>query len=927
MKNQQGSKVTDETLRIRRNDEEGHLIDPDETPLAFDCSVVIPTYNAEEWIEEAIESVVRQSIGPDRVQAVVVNDGSSDATGQIVDDFARRHPEQIKVVHKENGGVASALNMGVQAADGKYVGFMGSDDYLDDDAVEKVIEFFDEHEDEVDLVAIPIYMFGHKKGSHWANRNKYQSTRVIDVTKNWNVPHLHGGGTFIKAETLKSSDLKFDERLFITEDATMNSLVILKKLRYGVVVDVKYNNRQHKVGTSLVSTASRRREFYTGVPYWAYMTMIQESIRQHGSVLKYIQAVVAYDIVWRFRDPFFGNLPDDLKPEYKRTLRELLRYIDLDVIMKTRSNIAEKLHLINFKDAELLSARSRFSNGTLEIDGDVIYSFRKKKRIPHRPPNCHIRSFKWNGSTLRLSGEFGVPEMIDADYGFVVDGQVHRVQLDSRWPSVKKLLDEDVVLSRRFTVEIPLGHQSSFKPVAIVNEDGEERSYPLGLRLHRYSGFSGSPVLYYFRREGRSVFRQTGRSEVVYEELGLLGVLRREAGFVRRARRAGATNRALALRALASTRRSGQKKKIVLLGDHVLEAGDNAEALFRYGAEVGEEYGYEFVFWLDKSSPAYESLSKLGKVVAPRSLAHKLAYLSATWSLTSAGDEYVLNPLGRDITYLNDLRPQFQGFLQHGITKDDQSAWLNKWQKGFDLFVTSSPREQKSIQGPEYGYEPEDVILSGMPRYDRLEDRPEGKVLIAPTWRRSLVGSLDPSTGRNAPTEAFSQSEYFSFWQKLIADDRLNAALSSRGMRGVFALHPSHAAEVPKFVPGAAFEVSDYPHDYRELFASSDILVTDYSSVAFDFGYLRKPVLYAQPDREQFFSGHLYSAGYFSYFDDGFGPVAESYDETLDKLIGMVEAQGVLDPIYRERIDSFFAFDDKQNSARVFQAMRRLSGE
>lgn len=90
-------------------------------------SIVIPVYNAQEHLKECLDSCVAQM--NDRVEIVCVNDGSKDASGSILDEYAKLYPA-IKVIHKENEGVSVARNVGVKNASGKYIVFLDSDDLL-----------------------------------------------------------------------------------------------------------------------------------------------------------------------------------------------------------------------------------------------------------------------------------------------------------------------------------------------------------------------------------------------------------------------------------------------------------------------------------------------------------------------------------------------------------------------------------------------------------------------------------------------------------------------------------------------------------------------------------------------------------------------------------------------------------------------------
>ena len=107
---------------------------------------------------------------------------------------------------------------------------------------------------------------------------------------------------------------------------------------------------------------------------------------------------------------------------------------------------------------------------------------------------------------------------------------------------------------------------------------------------------------------------------------------------------------------------------------------------------------------------------------------------------------------------------------------------------------------------------------------------------------------------------------------------------------------------------------------YRDIYAQSNLVITDYSSACFDFAYLRKPIVYCQFDREEFFAGeHVYTKGYFDYERDGFGEVEYDLESTVDRIIEYMENGCQLKDKYRERIDKFFAFNDQNNCQRVYE--------
>ncbi|MBO5142220.1 MAG: glycosyltransferase family 2 protein [Clostridia bacterium] len=96
-------------------------------------SVIIPVYNVEEYIRECLDSVINQTYK--NLEIILIDDGSKDNSGKICDEYAKKD-KRIKVIHKENGGLSSARNKGLDNAQGKYITFVDSDDYIPVNAIE-----------------------------------------------------------------------------------------------------------------------------------------------------------------------------------------------------------------------------------------------------------------------------------------------------------------------------------------------------------------------------------------------------------------------------------------------------------------------------------------------------------------------------------------------------------------------------------------------------------------------------------------------------------------------------------------------------------------------------------------------------------------------------------------------------------------------
>lgn len=116
-------------------------------------SIIIPVYNCQSYISRCIESIINQK--HKSYEIILINDGSSDNSGTICDEYAKKN-KQIKVIHKKNEGVSAARNDGLKQVNGKYICFLDSDDYIDKDFFATADRIIDKNK-EVELINFGFY--------------------------------------------------------------------------------------------------------------------------------------------------------------------------------------------------------------------------------------------------------------------------------------------------------------------------------------------------------------------------------------------------------------------------------------------------------------------------------------------------------------------------------------------------------------------------------------------------------------------------------------------------------------------------------------------------------------------------------------------------------------------------------------------------
>ncbi len=100
-------------------------------------SVVVPAYNSEDYLHRAVDSLLS---GAGDVEIIIVNDGSTDKTEEIANQYQEAYPDTVKVVHQKNGGHGDAVTTGLYAATGRYFKVVDSDDWVNESAYQRVIK-------------------------------------------------------------------------------------------------------------------------------------------------------------------------------------------------------------------------------------------------------------------------------------------------------------------------------------------------------------------------------------------------------------------------------------------------------------------------------------------------------------------------------------------------------------------------------------------------------------------------------------------------------------------------------------------------------------------------------------------------------------------------------------------------------------------
>lgn len=208
-------------------------------------SIIIPVYNVEQYLNKCIASICSQTY--ENIEIILVDDGSTDNSGVICEEFAEKD-RRIKVFHKQNGGVSSARNFGLEIAQGEYVLFVDSDDYIEENLIETCVENF--RMKQVDMVIFN-YVKETEEGiilrnSHFKSLKKYikSSKKKIRFLTN-NVLQYKSGwepwNRMFKMEIIKQHNLIFLKGVSFSEDLFFSLKYFLNSSKIEVIKESLYH--------------------------------------------------------------------------------------------------------------------------------------------------------------------------------------------------------------------------------------------------------------------------------------------------------------------------------------------------------------------------------------------------------------------------------------------------------------------------------------------------------------------------------------------------------------------------------------------------------------------------------------------------------------------------------------------------------------
>ena len=355
------------------------------------------------------------------------------------------------------------------------------------------------------------------------------------------------------------------------------------------------------------------------------------------------------------------------------------------------------------------------------------------------------------------------------------------------------------------------------------------------------------------------------------------------------------------------------KRKNWLICERGDDAQDNGYVFFKY--LVNNHPEIKATYLIHKKSNAYKNVASIGNVVEFGSIKHLLMVIGCPVKISTHLFGYA--PwIALSIYYRRNKTRDKHVFLQHGIIKNFHEGLCGDVCKSLDLFVCGAKPEHDYIMH-SFGYNNGVPKYLGLARYDMLFDCSiSNQIIIMPTWRQLLSKANEID---------FLNSSFYNNWNSLINDEELIRFCLVKKIKIKFYLHYSLQKFSYLFKSNEIVDILNFGEEtVQTLLKESKLLITDFSSVFFDFAYMKKPVIYFQFDESTFFDEH-YSKGYFDYRKDGFGDVCLNVKTVVNSIERSIGKDFRVEKTYIDRIEKYFPYRDCNNSKRIFEAIKHLN--
>lgn len=836
---------------------------------------VIVTSNNVNGTKKTVNSLINQNLNfKENINVILIDATDKKEIKSIYERWASEYSNFTYIANDEND-LIQVKNRLINNIDGKYVNFLNSGDLLSKNTLKDILKYYNEN-DNVDVVCIPTNFTDNPEKNHWSNK-RFENTKTIDLIKNPDYYQLFGSSCFIKRNclgNLKFKDSTRQDCIFINEILINNpKLGLCKTGRCDIPINLR-NNLE-------LETSQSTKEYYFNLCENYFENLIKKSIDKFGEVPEFIQYCITYDAAIMLHAKNTNQILSDSEVEaFKTSMRHTLSHIPDDIILN--NNIMDdylKINCFLLKYGEITdSILEKFDLNTVFIDiYDII------------------------NDELKVLAN--LPNVFDRDVDVFVNGkqiETNKITFPQR---NRTYFNYRYLKDYSFEFTLPLSIENKYEIEFKSNNNNLKIDFSRPCNFSRVAGYAKTKdYLSILKGNKISIEHKTTLNWIKQEFKTLVKMVReRKQGY-----KTGIPIRIAYMLGYPYFR----NKHIWFFMDRPEMSDDNGMHLFKYAIDKDKNIKKYFV--INKDSPDFKEMKKIGPVLGFKSIKHRYLGLFVENIVNSHPDNQIIYPFWGSYPHFAGLLKSNNVFLQHGITLHDVSSWLNKTNMNLSFFLTGSPYEYDSLFKYPYNYEKDTIKLLGFPRFDNLENETKKQILIMPTWRRDL---------EKKSNEHIIQTEYFKTFNSLINNEKLIESAKENGYEIIFRPHPNVYNFIEEFDKNDYVKIDYERVKYQALFNQGSILITDYSSVAFDFAYLKKPLIYYHYGEDFHFN---LEESYFDYETMGFGEICKNEEELVNLIIDNMKNNCEIKDEYSKRVDEFFAFTDKNNCKRVYDEIKKI---
>lgn len=875
-------------------------------------SIIIPVYNCEKFIEKAIESLIDQKFRD--VEIIIIDDGSTDNSLSVCRELEKKYNFVI-VYSQENKGPGSARNYGIKIAKGEYITFLDSDDYIPKNTFKYVYKELSEKKS--DIFVGNILCFDDVRTWHlpymkkvFKNSNELRFGKINDLPELIQTPSVCN--KWFKRDLIEKNNISFDTDINVGEDLLFTQKALLKSENI-LVKDIDVYGYRLVKKNSLIKKSD--------INFFKELLLLQKKLLKVYENSNFDKVYAIKRQLEFLVDSIFLKCEGLNEKEIEELINISIEIFNLDKeIVLEREDFRS---IERFLLARILQVGDK--KDSIKFINEIILSNPRKEMliIGDKKYSYLVNLFKGYKDDLEIepiieskveNSYFDNENIIIKGYAFIRGLELEDSNNIKRMLVLKGKDNGNIVekeIRNDYRTDLTYIYREDnlnynfggYKDIIININELPDDEYEVYMNLDINNKIYKAPLEYRLSEiknklkvkylpNNKEVFARFDKSKYLSISIKKLSnkqlykskvmKLRRNINYDLNLLKNKKYKSFIVLNLYRTFGWYFKKKDIWLMGERPDTAQDNTYHLFKYIKEKNKNINAKYV--ITKDSDDLEGIKKYGDIVWFNSILHSLYLLTCKYTINSyleRSNMYTREYLDI-IKYYPEYRHNKKIFLQHGVIGVSRvNHVLHKNKVDYDLFVVSSEFEKQHII-KEFGYKEDEVAVTGLARWDNLNNNAEkNKILLMPTWRSWIKSE-----------EELKESEYFNRYLELINNKELHSILEKNNYELTFYPHYQTQKLIEKMeikVPDCIKLVKQGEKKVQELINENYLLITDYSTVAFDFAYSNKPVIFYQFDYDEFYTKH-YNEGPIDHRKDLFGVRVVGENKEIIKLLKSIEA-------------------------------------